>query len=410
MTGLESIIPKQNIKINLLPWAAPLFEKYRYCVLYGGRGSGKSYGVASALLSLAMQKRILVLCGREFQNSIRDSVYSLLKQRIDDLNLENFFTVLEDIIVSPVTGSRFIFKGLRQNISSIKSMVGITHLWIEEGDTLSKDSWQVIKPTIRENGSQIWVTFNPKYKTDIIYHEFLSSMPPPNSYIKKINWRDNPFFPETLDEERKYDMIKYPEHYQHIWEGETLQHADAQVFKGCWVVDYFEEDPKTFAYYGLDFGYSVDATAAIRCFIKNNTLFITHEAFKLQLEIDHIGEYCEKHIPYFKNNRIIADSARPETIGFMRRQGYNVSPAKKGKGSVEDGIAFIRAFDKVIIHPRCKAVAREFDLYSYKVEARSGEITTDLVDNNNHTIDALRYSLERLMGKKYADYVGLTRM
>ena len=158
---------KISIKHNISSWQMPLARPYRYKVIYGGRGSGKSYAVADILLITALQKKCLIICGREFQNSIKDSVHSLLKQRIESLGFAQFFEVTRDEIRSDYIGSRFIFKGLHHNIDSIKSMAGITHLWIEEADTLSAESWKVIKPTIREEDSEIWITMNPKHKTDI---------------------------------------------------------------------------------------------------------------------------------------------------------------------------------------------------------------------------------------------------
>lgn len=392
----------------------PLREKqYRYFIVYGGRGSGKSYAVADQLILMASETKSLVLCGREYQNSIKESVYSLIKQRIEDLELSSYFIITQDEIRCPHNGSRFIFKGLRQNIDSIKSMAGITHLWIEEGDTLSEESWRIIKPTIREEGSQIIITFNPKNKNDCIYKEFIDDLPPTNAFVTRVNWQHNPYFPKTLNDERLNDQKKDYGMYRHVWEGELLEHSAAQVFHRepkLWVVDYFEEPERVHCYYGLDFGYSVDPTAAIRSYIINNTLYITHEFYKVAVEIDHIGKACEEVIPGFRRARIVADTARPETISFMKRQGYMVEAAIKGKGSVEDGIAFIRSFDKVVIHPRCKNTIDEFNLYSYKIEQRSGDITTDIVDDYNHQIDALRYSLERIMRQKYVNYKLLCAM
>lgn len=401
-------------KIKLTKWSNQLFNnKNRYCIIYGGRGSGKSYTVADVLISIAYGSKSLILCGREYQNSIKESVYSLLKQRIEDLELSSYFTITQDEIRCNHNGSRFIFKGLRQNIDSIKSMAGITHLWIEEGDTLSEESWRIIKPTIREEGSQIIITLNPKNKTDCIYREFIADTPPDNAYVVRVNWHDNPYFPSTLDQERLNDLKKDYGLYSHVWEGELLEHSAAQVFHRdpkLWYIEEFEEPEKIYCYYGLDFGYSVDPTAAMRCYIVDNILYITHEFHKVGVEIDDIGKSCELAIPGFRQGKIIADSARPETISFMKRQGYNVVGADKGKGSVEDGIAFIRSFDKVIIHPRCKNTINEFNLYSYKVDQRSGDITTDIVDRYNHIIDGIRYSCERLMKRNHADYRVLSRM
>ena len=401
-----------TMQITVESWQEELFRPHRYKIIYGGRGSGKSWGVADALLLISCSRKCLIVCGREFQNSIQDSVHSLLCQRIEALNLTKSFEIIRDEIRNINSGSRFIFKGLRQNIDSIKSMAGITHLWIEEADILSVNSWRVIKPTIREENSEIWITMNPKNKTDILYQEFIANISPDNAYVVKVNYQDNPYFPNVLADEMQKDLVRDYGLYKHIWEGECLEHSAAQVFHRdpkLWYVEEFEEPEKVYCYYGLDFG-SVDPTAAMRCYIVDNILYITHEFYKVGVEIDDIGKSCELAIPGFRQGKIIADSARPETISFMKRQGYNVVGADKGKGSVEDGIAFIRSFDKVIIHPRCKNTINEFNLYSYKVDQRSGDITTDIVDRYNHICDCGRYALERIMKRNHADYRVLSRM
>lgn len=382
-------------RIDFPRWAQGLFKPARYKCLYGGRGSGKSYAVADALLIQGYARKIKVLCGREFQNSMAESVHSLLKGRIEQLGLSGFYVVQRDSITG-ANGTEFIFKGVRHNVESIKSIFGITHLWLEEASTISEESWQVLKPTIREPGSEIWVTLNPAYKTDAVYKELIAQEPPEGSYVCRVNWDRNPHFPKELDAERRRMQKTDPAMYAHIWEGECIEHTDAQVFKGKWRVDDVEHETDT-PYFGLDFGFSQDPTAAVRCYIVENALYISHEAFKTGLEIDDTGEFIERHIPGIKAHNIRADSARPETISFMCRQGYKVHAVQKGKGSVEDGVAFIRSFDEVVIHPRCKRMIEEFRLYSYKIDQRSGDILPVIVDKWNHGIDALRYALEPLM-------------
>ena len=398
----------KKTKLTLCKWLEEIFKPYRYKIVYGGRGSGKSCGIADALILNSINKKCLVLCGREFQNSIKDSVHSLLKQRIEYLNLIDEFEITHDKINHKITDSKFIFKGLRNNIDSIKSMAGITHLWIEEADTLSAESWKVIKPTIRNEGSEIWITMNPKNKSDILYREFIEpENVPENTYRVKVNYQDNPYFPEVLKNEMERDKERDYGYYRHVWLGECLEHSDAQVFKDKWIVKDFEENTAVHKYFGLDFGFSQDPTAAIRCYVVDNTLYISHEAVKKGLEIDQTGKYLLKYLPNLRGSSgIYADSARPEVISYInkREYGFSIYPADKGKGSIEDGIAYIRSFDKVIIHPRCTQTIREFGEYSYKVDERSGDITNKVEDKNNHCIDALRYALERCMKRSIIDY------
>ena len=392
-------------RVKLSPWQFELYKPHRYKIIYGGRGSGKSYAVADALLLTTCTRKCLILCGREFQNSIKDSVHSLLRQRIESNNLSDYFEITHDEIRNIYSDSKFIFKGLRHNIDSIKSTAGITHLWIEEADTLSAASWRTIKPTVRENNSEIWATFNPKNKTDILYHEFIANPPPADSYVAKVNWNDNLYFPDILKLEMEHDKLKDYGLYLHVWEGELLEHSDAQIFNGKWKVRHFEEPANIHKYFGLDFGFSPNhPTAGIRCFVVNNILYISHEAVKSELEIDKIALFLEARLPDLRKHTIYADNSRSDTISFIRRQGYRIKSVEKGQGSIEDGIEYIKSFEQIIIHPDCTETAKEFALYSYKVDARSGDITDIVEDKNNHTIDALRYALERCMKKKGADY------
>ena len=386
------------MQLEIEQWQEKLFKAYRYKIIYGGRGSGKSYGVADALLITTCSRRCLILCGREFQNSIKDSVHSLIRQRIEALELGDMFEITHDEIRNTVSNSRFIFKGLRHNVDSIKSTAGITHIWIEEADTLSAQSWQVIKPTIREDGSEIWATMNPRNKDDALYKEFIAcDIPPDDAYIAKVNWQDNVYFPGVLKKEMQRDKAKDYGLYRHIWEGECLEHSDSQIFKNAWVVSEFKEPARVHKYYGLDFGFSRDPTAAIVCYVYDNRLYISHEAVKTSLEIDETYKFIEERLPGLEKATIYADNARPESISFLSRQGLSIRAVEKGKGSIEDGIAYIKSFDGVVIHKRCTHTINEFSLYSYKEDIRSGDITSIIVDKHNHCIDALRYALERSM-------------
>ena len=400
-------------KIKIRKAQFGLFKPYRYKIMYGGRGSGKSWDISDALILISLEIKCLVLCGREFQNSIKDSVHSLLVQRIEALGVKEEFDITYDAVRHKESGSRFIFKGLHHNISSIKSMSGITHLWIEEADTLSAESWKVIKPTIRETGSEIWMTMNPKNKTDILYKEFIEPEEvPDNTYRVKVNYQDNPYFPDVLKAEMEKDKAKDYGYYRHVWLGECLEHSDAQVFKNKWDVREFEEDTSVHKYFGLDFGFSQDPTAGVRCYVVDNTLYITHEAVQTGLEIDDTGQFLMDNLPDIKGNAIYADNARPETISYINKKeyGFSVYAADKGKGSIEDGIEYIKSFDQVIIHERCKHTANEFSTYSYKVDERSGDITNKIIDANNHILDALRYSLERCMKRSRIDYANKMKL
>lgn len=386
-----------TLSLNLIDWAQPLLLPMRYKCLYGGRGSAKSWSVADALLITGLDHKIRVLCVREFQNSIKDSVHQLLKERIETLKLEDFYRVYETKIVGK-NGSSFIFKGIRHNVQSIKSMTGITHCWVEEGQTISAESWQVLVPTIREENSEIIVTFNPHRKTDIVYVELVENTPS-NAYVERVNWDRNPYFPKVLDDERRRMQATDPAAYNHIWEGGFWEQSDAQILNGKWIVDEFEPgEDWDGPYYGADWGFAQDPTVLIRCWINDRRLYVEYESYQVGLELDHTAARWMQDVPECDRYVIRADNARPESISYLKRYGIpQIEAVPKWKGSVEDGIAHLRSYDKIVIHPRCKHTIEEARLYSYKVDRMTGDILPTVVDAHNHGIDSLRYALNPLI-------------
>lgn len=387
--------------VEMPHWAESLFKPFRYKVLFGGRGSGKSYAVADYLLIEALRRPCRILCAREFQNSLADSVLHLLEQRIDALGIRGDYDVQRETIIGS-NGSQFIFKGVRNNVQSIKSMSGLTHLWLEEAQTVTKSSWDVLIPTIREPGSEIVVTFNPLNKADPTYLMFVESSPGDDAYIAKVNWRDNPHWPDELEKERVRLLRNDPVLYAHVYEGECLERTDSQVFAGKFRVDDFEpQSDWDGPYNGLDFGFAQDPTAGVQCWIKANTLYIEYEAGRVGLELDDTAKYVNDKIPGFSEHVIRADCARPESISYLKRHGMpRIEGVTKGKGSVEDGVEHIKSYDEVVIHTRCAKVQEEFRRYGYKVDRLSGDILPVIVDDWNHYIDAIRYALEPVMKRK----------
>lgn len=372
---------------------ADLYEPHRYKVFYGGRGSGKSWAVARALIAISDFCKVRILCCREIQNSIRDSSYQVLKDMAERMGLADRFWFKEAEIEHLGTGSKFIFSGLLRNENSIRSKEGIDICWVEEASSVSQRSWDVLTPTIRKTGSELWLTFNPLTLDDPT-NVFIEN-PPPNAYVRKVNYWDNPFFPEVLREQMEWDKQNDFEKYLHVWEGYPLTISDAQVFKGRFVVEPIPEDLWKKAdrlFFGADFGFARDPSTLVRSFIFDNKLFIDHEAYGVGVEIDELPQLY-RSVPGSDQWPIKGDSARPETISYLRRHGYNIDGAEKWPDSIEEGINFIKSFDKVVIDPRCKHTADEFRLYSYKTDRLTDEVLPVVLDKNNHTIDALRYSL-----------------
>lgn len=209
----------------------PLFQSARYKVFHGGRGSGKSWGVARALLILARQKRLRVLCTREVQKSIKDSVHALLSDQIAALGFGADFQILETEIRCTVTGSVFLFGGLQQHtVESIKSFEGCDIVWVEEAQSVSGKSWDVLIPTIRKPGSEIWVTLNPQLESDETYQRFIAN-PPPGAVVVEMNYTDNPWFPEVLEAERVHaQKTMKREKYAHIWEGKCMPAVEGAIY------------------------------------------------------------------------------------------------------------------------------------------------------------------------------------
>lgn len=206
-----------------------LFTPSRYKILYGGRGGSKSWGVARALLIKGAEKPIRVLCAREVQISIQDSVHRLLVDQVSALGLESFYRVTQSSIQG-ANGSEFLFAGLRhQDIGKIKSLEGVDICWVEEAQSMSEKSWNVLIPTIRKDGSEIWVTFNPDLDSDPTYQRFVVS-PPQDSIVLFINWQDNPWFPLTLDRERVALQTRDPEAYANVWEGKCKSVVDGAIY------------------------------------------------------------------------------------------------------------------------------------------------------------------------------------
>lgn len=368
-----------------------LKERKRFKIAYGGRGSGKSHAYARAALIKALEKKTRFLCARRVQNSISDSVHKLLKDLIWEYGLTVYFNITESSITC-INGSEFIFKGFTRSINEIKSLEGIDYCWVEEAQDVTKSEWDILIPTIRAANSEIWITFNPNQPDDETYTRFVKN-PRPDSIVQEINYYDNPFLPDVLRREMEYCKSNSQEDYEHIWLGKPKTISDAQVFKGRYSIDDFEVPSDVRYFHGADWGFAKDPTTLVRCFIKDDCLYINGEAYGVGVELDETPDLFD-NLETSRTWPIKADCARPETISFMRRRGFNISAAKKWSGSVEDGLSILKSFRKIVIHPRCKHAADEFRLYSYKIDKNNGDILPIIEDKNNHIIDALRYALD----------------
>jgi phage terminase large subunit len=387
--------------VELPPIMLGLFDRpARYRICYGGRGAGRSWSFARALIARSLQSRIRILCAREFQNSIADSIHTLLSDQVETLGLGNYFEV-QNAAIYGRNGSEFIFSGIRSNVTRIKSLEGAAICFVEEAESISDTSWEILIPTIRTAGSEIWGAFNPDRPDDPTYERFVTN-PPDNAVVIKTTWRDNPWFPAPLADEMQYLARVDDDAYRHVWEGECRQHSDAQIFKGKFVVQSFE--PKAGwdgPYHGLDLGFSADPSVLTKCWIADNRLYIEREAWGLHVDIDKLPKLLGQVITgYGVAHGVVirVDSSRPETVSYLKNHGFpNTESVEKWPDSVQDGIARMRAFEQIVIHPSCTHTAAEFRLYSYKTDRLTGDVLTDIVDKANHCIDSIRYAIAPLI-------------
>lgn len=374
------------------------FEEHkRYKVFYGGRGSGKSWGIATALILLSMKSKIRILCARQLQTSIANSVHQLLADTIARYKMDDFFNITRENIVCKTTGSEFIFKGIQNNINEIKSIEGINICWVEEGQSVSQKSWDVLIPTIRQEGSEIWVSFNPDLESDPTYQMFVASKRSDCLSIL-INYYDNRFFPETLRKEMEYCKSTDYAKYENMWLGKCVVNTDAQVYKGKFELKEFDTPADARFFYGCDWGFSNDPTALVRCFIQDQCLYIDYESGGVGVDFDELPALFDV-IPEVRKWKILADNARPETISYVKNKGFNIEACPKWKGSIEDGISYIRSFRRIYVHSRCPKTYKEFQFYSYKQDKLTGEVLPIVLDKDNHFLDALRYALNSYIQK-----------
>jgi len=393
---------------KLVPAAfAELWERPRFSVWFGGRDAAKSWSIARVLLVMAAEQPLRVLCCREIQGSLRQSSYQLLSDQVRILELHDTFSVGADRIIGR-NGSEFFFEGLLHNTNKIRSYEGIDIVWVEEAQSVSSQSWEELIPTIRKPGSRFYVSFNPMKAEDPCYLRFIKSERP-DVLVRKVSWRDNPFHSGEMEVERRWLLKTDPEAHAHVWEGEFQTHTDAQIFRGKYSVAPFEPALDwSGPYYGCDWGFSQDPTVLIKCWVYERSLYVEAEAYAVKCDNDKLPKLFRR-IDGSDREIIRADNARPEQISHMKQHGFpRITAAEKWKGSVEDGIAHLRSYERIVVHPDCKHTAEEMRLYSYKVDRLSGNVMADVVDAHNHCIDALRYAVEPLMKRKGVSSFDLT--
>lgn len=387
-----------DIPVKLLPI---ITEKHRYKVLFGGRGGAKSWGVARALLVLGAQAPIRVLCAREVQRTIRDSVHRLLSDQIGDLGLAEFYDIGQAEIRGG-NGTLFLFSGL-QSVDNLKSYEGVTHCWVEEAQNVTKASWEKLIPTIRVPGSEIWLTFNPLLETDETYQRFIVNTPP-GSLVIKVDWRDNPWFPDVL--QREMEHLKKTDHdaWLNVWEGHCRQTLDGAIYA---------QEIRVATEQGRITAVPVDARKPVQTFWDLGRADMTSIWFAQQVGFEYrmvdfhqdSGKslshylkilqnkgylYGEAFLPHDAKAKLLASDKTIERqvqdAGFRVR----VLPAT----SIHQGINSARElFPRIWFdQARCSDGLQALRHYRYDVDERTGQqADRPLHDVHSHAADAFRY-------------------
>ena len=329
---------------------------------------------------------------REVQQSLQQSVKKLLEAKIQSMGVADAFTVQYDRILTPY-GGQIIFQGMASHTAeSIKSLEGYHIAWVEEAQSLSQKSLDLLRPTIREDGSELWFSWNPRFPTDPVDVLLRGESLPPDAVVVKVNYHDNPWLPSVLKAELEYDQRRDADKFAHVWMGDYQRNSEARVFKN-WRIEEFEVDPAWIMRQGADWGFSVDPSVLVQCAMVGRTLYVPYEAYMVGCEIDFLPDLF-RTVPGAERWAITADSARPETIAYMQKHGFpKMVAAIKGGRSLEEGIQFLQSYD-IVVHPRCRHTIDELTMYSYKLDPLTNAVLPVLEDKNNHVIDSLRYACE----------------
>jgi phage terminase large subunit len=377
-----------------------LDEPYRYKVAYGGRGSGKSWGFARALLALAIKHKLRILCAREVQRSIKQSVHQLLSDQIQSMGFGQYYEVLENEIRC-VNGSQINFTGLANNtVESIKSFEGVDIVWVEEAQTVSKKSWDILIPTIRKPNSEIWVTFNPDLDSDDTYKRFVIDTPD-NAKVVKVNWIDNPWFPKVLNAERLHSKATSDD-YNNIWEGECKSAVDGAIYANeireaqeNGRITNVPYDPELKAHVVMDLGWNDSMSI---CLVQKG---VSDLRIIKYIEDDHrtLDSYSAelKNLPYNWGTMYLPHDGRTKDFKhgtsaeeIMRRHGWDVRIVPRL--DVESGIKIARLnFHRCYFDKSTERLIECLKHYRRSISPSTNEPGAPLHDEYSHGADAFRY-------------------
>lgn len=373
-----------------------LFDSdWREAAIYGGRFSLKSHTVARYLLIRARMSKTRILCAREYQNSIADSSHQLLKDLITQYGLTDF-KVTDKSIVNTVTGSDFLFKGLHLNEQNIKSTEGIDIAWVEEAQTITQSSIEILTPTVRMDGSQIIWTYNRLMEEDPV-HKRLVIEGRPNTLIINVNYDialKYGWMPDVIRNEMEDDKKNRPSLYKHKWLGEPSS-VEGRIYREWLQIESIPHEARRVGR-GLDFGYSVDPAACVDVYEYNGGYILDELFYRKGMTNAEISTALKEG-----NVITVADSAEPKSIDEIKAYGITIVPAEKGKDSVMHGIQLVQGL-KISVTSRSQNIWREYNTYMWDRD-RDGAWLTHPENGADHSLDAIRYFLQRHLRKDIND-------
>jgi phage terminase large subunit len=397
----------QTLKMECPRAFLPLLRSdARYLAAKGGRGGGKSHYYAEHLIRRAIQNpNLKAVCIREIQKSLRFSVKSLIEQKINRYGLGAYFDIKAAEIRLTKGSGIIIFQGMQDHTAdSIKSLEDFDIAWVEEAQNLSDRSLTLLRPTIRKDGSQIWFSWNPEYDDDPVDVFFQKEAD--DSTLVHVNIDSNPFASDVLLKEMQRDRATQDlDRFAWIWQGEYKKNSKDQVLAAnCEVREFEPGHDWDGPYYGGDWGFSEDPTAGVKLWMHDGAMWIEHESYEQHLTFENIAPQWKKDLPDIERHVVRADSSRPDTINYVKRHGIpQIIGCSKGKGSVEDGVEYLRSLSRIYIHPRCNWMQYEARKYRYSTN-RAGDPLTKIEDANNHLWDSVRYAVEPLIKNRVNDF------
>ena len=393
----------------------PLLDKARFKGARGGRGSGKSHNFADMLVErMVAEADLKWVCIREVQKSLRFSAKALVEAKIIAHGVAHLFDIQRDLIKRRDGQGVVIFNGMQDHTAdSIKSLEGFDGACIEEAQSISQRSWDLLEPTIRKEDSEIWASWNPDLPTDPIDKFFNDNKDDPNIILVTANIYDNPFASDTLWESyrrAKETALKHAAQgdesalarFEWIWHGGYNNNNAAIILAGHYTVKAFEPLIDWYKSYGVDWGFATDPTVMVESYFDedNQDLYIFDEAYGEQVETVDLPKLFD-NLDGARQYVSYADSARPENISHCRKNDYPLMKSvDKWQGSVEDGVSWLRGLNNIFIHPRCKHTIDEAGKWRYKTDEYTRDVLPDLVDKDNHCWDAIRYGNNKLIRGK----------